>query len=90
MVIRVSINKMNSGRMQVCCARPSSNGYVLTYPAASAKEDVTKVLLALGISEGTIEDRLATLADFGPNEMLLVEEREIMDEVLRRNGFLGV
>jgi hypothetical protein len=88
--MRISINKMNSGRMQICCARPSSNGYVLTYPAATAKVEVTKVLQALGITEQTIDKCLATLADFGPNEMLLVEERDVLEEGLQRNGFVAV
>lgn len=81
---------MNSGRMQVCCARPSSNGYVLTYPAASARAEVSKALEALGISGETIDKSLATLADYGTNEMLLVEERDISEEVLQRNGFVAV
>lgn len=81
---------MNSGRMQVCCARPRNNGYVLTYPAVDAEAEVTKALQALGISEGAIDSSLATLADFGPNEMLLVEEREISEETLHRNGFVAV
>ena len=63
--------------MQICCAKPSSNGYALTYPTPNAKAEVMKTLLALGISAATIERSLATLADFGANEMLLVEERDI-------------
>ena len=90
MTVRVSINKMNSGRMQVCCARPSSNGYVLTYPVATAKEDVSKTLRALGVSDERIDRSFGILADFGPNEMLLVEEREISEEVLRQNGFIAL
>jgi hypothetical protein len=81
---------MNSGRMQICCARPSSNGYVLTYPAANAKDQVKKVLRALGISGDTIEKSLAMLADFGPDEMLLVEQCEIPEQVLQSNGFMVV
>ena len=76
--------------MQICCAKPSSNGYVLTYPAASAKADVTRVLRALGITQEKIDESLTMLADFGPNEMLLVEERDISEEILRRNGFVAV
>lgn len=90
MIVRVSINKMNSGRMQICCARPSSNGYVLTYPTPSAATEVTKALQALGIGEEAVGRSLATLVDFGPNEMLLVEERDISEEVLKRNGFVAV
>jgi hypothetical protein len=90
MVVRVSINNMNSGRMQICCAQPSHNGYVLTYSSANAKAEVTKTLRALGISDGKIDKSLATIADFGPKEMLLVEQLEIPEEVLRRNGFVAV
>jgi hypothetical protein len=90
MIVRVSINKMNSGRMQICCARPGSNGCALTYPAASAKGEVTNALLALGISKATIDSSLTMLADFGPDEMLLVEEIEISDDVLRAKGFIAV
>ena len=90
MIVRISVNKMNSGRMQICCARPSSNGYALTYPAATAKAEVTKALGSLGINEETIDKGLATLADFGPNEMLLVEERDVSEEVLQKNGFTAV
>jgi len=90
MLVRVSINKMNSGRMQVCCARPNGNGYVLTYPAATARADVTNTLRALGISEDAISKSYEMLADFGPDEMLLVEQLEISEDVLQRNGFIAV
>jgi hypothetical protein len=90
MTVRISITKMNSGRMQICCARPGSSGYVITYAAADAKADVTKALLALGISAATINGTLDMLADFGPDEMLQVEERDIPDDVLHANGFIAV
>jgi hypothetical protein len=90
MVVRVSINKMNSGRMQICCARPGSNGYVITYSSARARIEVTNALLALGISAETIDRGLDMLGDFGPDEMLLVEERDISDDVLHANGFIAV
>ena len=90
MTVRVSISRMNSGRMQICCARPSSNGYVLTYPATNARDQVKKVLRALGISGETIEKSLAMLADFGPDEMLLVEQCDIAEQVLQSNGFMAV
>jgi hypothetical protein len=90
MIVRVSINKMNSGRMQICCARPGSNGYVITYSSASARVEVTNALLALGISAETVDRSLDMLGDFGPDEMLLVEERDISDDVLHTNGFVAV
>ncbi|MGB6477331.1 MAG: hypothetical protein WBF04_25030 [Candidatus Sulfotelmatobacter sp.] len=90
MTVRVSINKMNSGRMQICCARPGSSGYVMTYAAASAKAEVTKTLLALGFSAETINGSLDMLSDFGPDEMLQVEELDISDDVLHANGFIAV
>jgi hypothetical protein len=51
---------------------------------------VTKALLALGISAETINGTLDMLADFGPDEMLQVEERDIPDDVLHANGFIAV
>jgi hypothetical protein len=90
MVVRVSINKLNSGRMQICCARPGSSGYVMTYLSANAKVEVTNALLALGISAETIDKSLDMLGEFGPDEMLLVEEREIGDDVLHAKGFIAV
>lgn len=90
MLVRVSINMMSSGRMQICCARPGCSGYVMTYAAASAKAEVTKALRALGASAETIDGSLDMLADFGPNEMLQVEELEISNDVLRANGFIAV
>jgi hypothetical protein len=90
MIVRVSINRMNSGRMQICCARPGGNGHVLTYPAASAKADVASTLRALGVSEGAVTKGLDAIADFGPDEMLLVEQLEIPEGVLQSNGFSAV
>ena len=90
MIVRVSINKMNSGRMQICCARPGSNGYVITYSSGGARVEVTNALVALGISAETIDRSLDMLGDFGPDEVLLVEEREIADDVLHANGFIAV
>jgi len=66
------------------------NGYVLTYAAANAKDEVTKTLRALGIGKQTIEKSLAMLSDFGPDEMLLVEQLDISEDVLRSNGFIAV
>jgi hypothetical protein len=90
MMVEVTINSMESGRLQVCCAQPGRNGYVLTYPSATAEADARKALLSLGIKAETIADRLRLLAEIGPKQPLLVEQIDISQDALRANGFTAV
>jgi len=90
MEVRISVNKMNSGRMQISARRLGlgvSTGPVVTYKQES---DVRKVLSALGFGERLINDQLQVLAEIGPNELLHFPDSNIPEDVLRANGFIAL
>ncbi|HET8888995.1 MAG TPA: hypothetical protein VFQ41_08835 [Candidatus Angelobacter sp.] len=91
MQVQVSINKMNSGRLQVFVKRigPSvSTGPVVTY---REEADARKVLATFGFSQEIIDGRLEMLlTDFGPNESLPFPEADIPVGVLHSHGFLAI
>ena len=95
MKVRVTLNKMNSGRMQVACTRSSNEvggsgtGAVRTF-AADAKEELTKFLHGLGIPDAVGAEKVASLSKIGPYEVVTVAELDITKEVLQANGFFGV
>lgn len=90
MQVQVSINKMNSGRMQIFVRRitPSaSTGPVVTY---REEAEVKKVLAALGFSRDVIDGQLEILSEFGPNESLRFPAADISLEVLHAHGFAAI
>lgn len=90
MEVQVSVNKTNSGRMQIFVKRvgPSvSTGPVVKY---QEEADVRKVLAAFGFSQNVIDGRLEVLSEFGPNESLKFPEADIPIELLHSHGFLAI
>ncbi len=86
MLVKVDINKLNSGRVQIAVFRPEqSAGPVQTY--ASPNEAKT-VLLAFGLPGVEIDEQLEILSEIGPQELLHFGKREIADDVLHTHGFL--
>jgi hypothetical protein len=90
MQVQVSINKMNSGRMQVFVRRvaPSaSTGPVVTY---RKEAEIRKVLTAFGFSQDVINGQLEILAELGPNESLRFPESDIPVEALHAHGYAAI
>jgi len=95
MKVRITLNKMNSGRMQVACVRSSGQlggsgtGAVRTF-AADANEKLRKFLGALGIGDDVIAEAMSSVSKICPYEVLTVAELDVSKEVLQANGFFGV
>ena len=85
MQIRVDINRLKSGKVQIAVFRSQqSNGFALDYPSPN---EARGVLLALGIDLGEVDRTLEVLAEIGPKEPLHFPPQEISAEVLRSQGF---
>jgi len=85
MQVRVDINKLNSGKVQIAVFRfPQSTGFVLDYPSP---KEAREVLLALGIDPGQVDRTLQVLMEIGPKEPLHFPAQEISDDVLHAHGF---
>jgi hypothetical protein len=91
MQVQVSINKLNSGRLQIFVKRigpAAMTGPVVTYRKDA---EVREVLSSFGFSQEVINEKLAMLAaDFGPNEMLPFPPSDIDVDLLHSYGFLAI
>lgn len=90
MQVHVSINKMNSGRMQIFVRRTAPS--VSTGPVVTFREEaeVKKVLAAFGFSQDVIDGQLEILFEFGPNESIRFPEADISAAVLHAHGFAAI
>lgn len=85
--VRIGINKLNSGRIQIAVFRDAPNqmtGPVQTYPSA---ENARKVLLAFGIPSAEIDRNFQALSEIGPKGVLNFTPLEVADEILAAQGF---
>jgi len=93
--VRITLNKMNSGRMQVACVGStdevggSGTGSVRTF-GANATAELRKFLGALGIPDNVITEKVNSLSNIGAYEVVTVAELEIAKEVLQANGFFAL
>src|SRR6266576_3979449 len=63
MLVNVSVNRLNSGGVQICVAKPQANpSPVQTYPSIDAAR---RVLLEFGIDEKDIDATLKLLPEVG-------------------------
>jgi hypothetical protein len=86
MFVKINMNKLNSGKIQVAVYRAEqSAGPVQEY---SSSIEAEKVLLGLGIPTETVTQQLDLLAEVGPKELLRFSPMEVLDEVLHSHGFL--
>ena len=85
MTIDVLINRLPSGRTQICVAKPGANpNPVQTY---GSFEEARCVLLAFGINENHVSQRLDRLSEIEPHELLKFESQEVARETLWVYGF---
>jgi hypothetical protein len=84
-LVTVSVNSMNSGRIQICVSKPQANpSPVQTY---STPTEARNVLQAFGIEEREIEETLKLLIEVGPHQALRFSPREISQKTLSDHGF---
>ena len=88
MRVRVTLNKLNSGRMQLACVRATNEnggigvGFALAPFAANADLEVRKVLTRLGVSNSAIADKMSLPSVVGSEELVTVAAMDIPGDVL--------
>lgn len=93
MRVQITLNKNNTGRVQLACVRSSNErggigtGYALPAFNPNAIREIEDVLRNLGVHEDLIVAKTALLRQIGPNELVKVEDLDVSDDLLRANGF---
>ena len=87
-VVRVdlTVNKMNSGRFQVCVIRPGYNpNPVQMY---TTRGEAEAALRSIGIRDVDIQQTFDLLPEIGPNTPMSFGLMDLDEHALRRNGFM--
>jgi hypothetical protein len=96
MKVLITVNKTNTGRIQVSYLRSSNErggigtGASLPPFNPNAIAEVEEVIRCLGVDEESIACAVATLSTARPGEQVRVADLDVPDGVLRENGFEGV
>jgi hypothetical protein len=94
MRVQVTVNKTNTGRIQLACVRSTNErggigtGFALPPFNPNALAEVEEILRNLGIHEALITQKTALLRQVGANDLIKVDDLDVADEVLRENGFV--
>ena len=93
MRVQITLNKNNTGRIQLACVRSTNErggigtGYALPAFNPNAIREIEDILRNLGVNEELIAAKTALLRQIGPNELVKVEDLDVSDDLLRENGF---
>jgi hypothetical protein len=93
MRLQITLNKTNTGRVQLACVRSTNEhggigtGFALPPFNPNALREIEDILRNLGVGENVISEKITLLRQVGPNELVKVEDLEVPDDVLRENGF---
>ena len=94
MRVQITLNKTNTGRIQVACVRSTNErggigtGFALPPFNPNALREIEDILRSLGVNEDLITQKTALLRQVGPNDLVKVDDLDVPDEVLRANGFV--
>ena len=93
MRVQITLNKTNTGRIQLACVRSTNErggigtGFALPPFNPNALREVEDILRSLGVREDLISQKTALLRQVGPTDLVKVDDVDVPDEVLRENGF---
>lgn len=93
MRVLITLNKTNTGRIQLACVRSTNErggigtGYALSPFNPNAGADIEAILGNLGVDEDSIRRNMVLLSEVGAGELVKVADLDVADEVLRENGF---
>jgi hypothetical protein len=96
MKVLITLNKTNTGRIQLSCTRSTNErggigtGFALAPFNPNALAEVEEIIRCLGVDEESISKGVAQLSAVKPGELVKVADLDVPDEVLRENGFQGV
>jgi len=94
MRIQITLNKTNTGRIQLACVRSTNErggigtGFALPPFNPNALREIEDILRTLGVNEDLIIEKTARLRQVGPNDLVRVDDLDVPDDVLRENGFV--
>lgn len=94
MRVQITLNKTNTGRIQLACVRSTNDrggigtGFALPPFNPNAVREVEDILRSLGVSEDLIIQKTALLREVGPTDLIRVDDLDVPDDVLRENGFV--
>jgi hypothetical protein len=96
MRVLVTLNKTNTGRIQLSCTRSTNErggigtAYVLPAFNPNALAEVEEIIRCLGVNEDAIARSIVALGSLTPGGQVKVDDLEVPDDVLRDSGFQGV
>jgi hypothetical protein len=94
MRVQITLNKTNTGRIQLACARSTNErggigtGFALPPFNPNALREIEDILRSLGVNGDLITQKTALLRQVGPHDLIKVENLDVPDDVLRENGFV--
>ena len=93
MRVQITLNKTNTGRIQLACVRSTNErggigtGFALPPFNPNAVREVEDILRNLGVREDLIIEKTALLRQVGSTDLVKVDDLDVPDDVLRENGF---
>lgn len=94
MRVQITLNKTNTGRIQLACVRSTNErggigtGFALPPFNPNALREAEDVLRGLGVEEDLISQKTALLRQVGPTDLVKVADLDVPDDILRENGFV--
>ena len=94
MRVQITLNKTNTGRIQLACVRSTNErggigtGFALPPFNPNGLREIEDILRGLGVNEELIHQKITLLRQVGPNDLVKVEDLDVPDDVLRAIGFV--
>jgi len=93
MRVQITLNRTNTGRIELACVRSTNErggigtGCALPLFNPNALPEIEDILRNLGVREDLITEKTALLRQAGPNDLVKVDDLDVPEDILRENGF---